>query len=154
MWVCMPKSTPVSVPVSLSPAPLADAVWPVVWSMDHLFTAMAIFIEYPFLAALIGVILLALGWYLRRRTLTGIGIIWLLYAGYETGMQRRWLCSGECDIRIDLLVIYPILVLTLTVAGVSLLLARKEWGQRGGRHEESSHHGSRGRSASRGRDRK
>jgi hypothetical protein len=86
---------------------------------------MAIFIEYPYLAALIGVVLLALGQYLRRRTLTGIGIIWMLYAAYETGMHRRWLCSGECNIRIDLLIIYPVLALTLMVAGVSLFFARK-----------------------------
>jgi hypothetical protein len=86
---------------------------------------MAIFIEYPYLAALIGVVLLALGRYLHRRTLTGIGIIWMLYAAYETGMHRRWLCSGECNIRIDLLIIYPVLALTLIVAGVSLFFARK-----------------------------
>ena len=25
-------------------------------------------------------------------------------------MKRRWLCSGECNIRVDLLVIYPALL--------------------------------------------
>ena len=86
---------------------------------------MAIFIEYPSLAALVGVVLLVLGGYLRRRTLSGIGIIWLLYAAYETGMHQRWLCSGECNIRVDLLIIYPVLALTLLVAAVSLCFARK-----------------------------
>ena len=86
---------------------------------------MAIFIEHPYLAALIGVVLLVLGRNLRRRTLTGIGIIWMLYAAYETGMSQRWLCSGECNIRIDLLIIYPVLALTLMVAGMSLFFARK-----------------------------
>jgi hypothetical protein len=84
---------------------------------------MAIFIEHPLLAALIGVLLLGLGRRSRRRTPYVIGVVWLLYAAYETGMQRRWLCSGECNIRVDLLVIYPVLLISLVVAGVSLLRA-------------------------------
>jgi hypothetical protein len=82
---------------------------------------MAIFIEYPFLAAVIGVILLGLGRRTRRRTAVGVGVVWLLYALYETGMQRRWLCSGECNIRIDLLVIYPALLIGAVAASVSIL---------------------------------
>jgi hypothetical protein len=81
---------------------------------------MAIFVEHPILAAVIGIVLLGLGRSTRRRTAVGIGVVWLLYALYETGMQRRWLCSGECNIRIDLLVIYPVLLVSLVVAGVSL----------------------------------
>jgi formate hydrogenlyase subunit 3/multisubunit Na+/H+ antiporter MnhD subunit len=87
---------------------------------------MAIFIEYPVLAAAIGVFLVGLGRRTRRRTASGVGIVWLLYAVYETGMQRRWLCSGECDIRIDLLVIYPVLVIGLVAAGVSLLRGSRD----------------------------
>jgi formate hydrogenlyase subunit 3/multisubunit Na+/H+ antiporter MnhD subunit len=84
---------------------------------------MAIFIEYPFLAAVIGVGLLGLGWRTRRRTAVGVGVMWLLYALYETGMQWRWLCSGECNIRIDLLVIYPVLLIGVLAALVSILRA-------------------------------
>jgi hypothetical protein len=51
--------------------------------------------------------------------------MWLLYAVYETGMQQRWLCSGECNIRVDLLLIYPLLILGLIAAGVGLLRAPK-----------------------------
>ena len=91
--------------------------------MNRLLTAMGIFIEYPFLAAVIGVSLLGIGWRTRHRTAVGVGVVWLLYALYETGMQRRWLCSGECNIRIDLLVIYPVLVLGVVVAGLSFLRA-------------------------------
>ncbi len=40
---------------------------------------------------------------------------WLVYAGYEALVQARILCSGECNIRVDLLLIYPLL-LTLTLA--------------------------------------
>jgi len=84
---------------------------------------MAIFIEYPLLAAVIGMVLLGLGRRTGRRTAVGVGIVWLLYAVYETGMQRRWLCSGECNIRIDLLIIYPVLILGVVVAGLSFLRA-------------------------------
>jgi Na+/proline symporter len=89
--------------------------------MDRLFSAMAIFIEYPALAAVVGILLVALGRHRQRRVAIGVGAAWLLYALYEFGMKQRWLCSGECNIRIDLLVIYPALVLGLVAAGVSLL---------------------------------
>ena len=85
---------------------------------------MAIFIEYPILAATIGIVLLWLGRRTSRRVAVGAGFAWLLYAMYEFGMKQRWLCSGECNIRIDLLVIYPVLVIGLVAAGVSLLRAR------------------------------
>ena len=89
--------------------------------MDQLLSAMAIFIAYPLLAAIIGVVLLALGRAKRRRTAVAAGWLWLLYAAYETGMHQRWICSGECNIRIDLLAIYPGLLVGSLVALVSLL---------------------------------
>lgn len=89
--------------------------------MDRVLGMMAIFIEYPLLAAVIGAALLLAGRYTRRRLAMGAGITWLLYAVYEFGMQRRWLCSGECDIRIDLLAIYPVLLVLLIAGGISLL---------------------------------
>jgi len=82
---------------------------------------MAILIEYPFLAAIVGIVLGALGRARRHRTAVVVGVVWLLYSVYELGMQRRWLCSGECNIRVDLLVIYPALLLGLVLAGISLL---------------------------------
>jgi formate hydrogenlyase subunit 3/multisubunit Na+/H+ antiporter MnhD subunit len=86
---------------------------------------MAIFIAYPFLAAAIGAFLLVLGRRRHRRTAIGAGIVWLLYFAYETGMQQRWLCSGECNIRVDLLLIYPLLLILLVAAAVSL--SRGPW---------------------------
>ncbi len=89
--------------------------------MNQLLSMMAIFIEYPWLAALLGVPLLGLGRWRGRRAAVAAGLAWLLYAVYETGMKQRWLCSGECNIRIDLLLVYPML-LVLTVVGVVSLL--------------------------------
>jgi hypothetical protein len=85
---------------------------------------LAIFIEYPALALVIGAVLLTLGRRARRRVALGAGIAWLLYGLYELGMRHRWLCSGECNIRIDLLLIYPLLAVGLVAAVVSLLRAR------------------------------
>jgi formate hydrogenlyase subunit 3/multisubunit Na+/H+ antiporter MnhD subunit len=86
---------------------------------------MAIFIEYPILAAAIGLVLLGFGRWVGRRIVLVVGLIWLLYAAYETGMQQRWLCSGECNIRVDLLLIYPLLLVASAGATVSLLRAHR-----------------------------
>jgi formate hydrogenlyase subunit 3/multisubunit Na+/H+ antiporter MnhD subunit len=85
----------------------------------------AIFIQYPWLAAVIGVFLVGLGQQRRRPTAIVVGVIWLLYAAYETAMRLRWLCSGECNIRVDLLLIYPLLLATTVVGIVSLLRTRR-----------------------------
>lgn len=87
--------------------------------MGQFLSMMAIFIEYPWLAALIGVFLLAFG--RSRRAAAVAGVAWLLYAVYETGMKQRWLCSGECNIRVDLLLVYPMLLVVTLVAVVSLI---------------------------------
>lgn len=52
----------------------------------------------------------------RRRVAVVAGVLWLIYAAYETGMRQRWLCTGECNIRVDLLLIYPVLLLLSIVA--------------------------------------
>jgi formate hydrogenlyase subunit 3/multisubunit Na+/H+ antiporter MnhD subunit len=86
---------------------------------------MAIFTQYPWLAAVIGVLLVGLGRSRARRTAIVVGVIWLLYAVYETAMRLRWLCSGECNIRVDLLLIYPLLLAATLVGIVSLLRERR-----------------------------
>ena len=48
---------------------------------------------------------------------------WSLYAFYEYAMRRRWLCSGECNIRVDLLLLYPFLLLISIAAAVTAILA-------------------------------
>jgi hypothetical protein len=93
--------------------------------MDWLFRSMAIFIEYPWLAAVVAAILLSQGRRLRRPVATAAGVLWLLYAGYEFGMKQRWLCTGECNIRVDLLLFYPLLLILLISAIVSLARARR-----------------------------
>ncbi len=78
---------------------------------------MSLFIAWPLLAVLPGVVFLGLYRLSRRRWPIYPAIAWLLYAAYELGMQRRWLCTGECNIRVDLLLMYPALAL-LSVIGL------------------------------------
>jgi hypothetical protein len=89
--------------------------------MDRLLGAMALFLEYPILAAVVGLVLLGLGQRAHRRFATGVGLAWFLYGIYEFGMKQRWLCTGECNIRIDLLLIYPVLLVGLVVTAVTLV---------------------------------
>jgi hypothetical protein len=89
-------------------------------------SVLSILVEFPWLA-LLPVILLGVMGYRRHRTITWIAAAaWLLYAAYEIAMRLRVLCSGECNIRVDLLLIYPVL-LALTIAAMldSALAARR-----------------------------
>ena len=92
--------------------------------MDILYTVMSALIIAPWLAlvpaALFG------GLYVRRWSAFALvaALAWLIYGAYETGMALRWLCSGECNIRVDLLVIYPLLLL-LSLAGLVSALRKR-----------------------------
>ena len=78
-----------------------------------------LFIPRPWLA-LIPVLALAALYRVSRGRLIGLAAVaWLAYAFLEFGNYMRWTCSGECDIRIDLLVIYPVLILLTFAALVS-----------------------------------
>ena len=46
-------------------------------------------------------------------------VTWLAYLPYEYGMKLRLLCSGDCDIRLDLMVVYPVLLI-VSVVGVAV----------------------------------
>jgi hypothetical protein len=84
-------------------------------------------IAAPWLGLLPAAVFLASYWLTKARVALAAGAVWLVYASYEYGMLRRWLCTGECNIRVDLLLIYPALLL-LSVAGtiaVVLALARR-----------------------------
>lgn len=67
-------------------------------------------------ALLCGLAFFAL-WLLRRPPGAIVAAIaWLAYAPYEWLMHARVLCSGECNIRVDLLLIWPLLVI-VSLAG-------------------------------------
>lgn len=45
-----------------------------------------------------------------------VSILWVLYTLYEFGMKLRIFCDGECNIRVDLLLLYPLLLLMSIIA--------------------------------------
>ena len=89
--------------------------------MDWVFRAMAVFIEHPLLAAVIGILLVTLGRVLHRGLTTTAGVMWLMYSLWEFAIKQRWLCRGDCDIRADLIFIYPLLILGSVAAVVGLV---------------------------------
>ncbi len=80
---------------------------------------MGIFIASPLLALAPAALFFWVHRIRRRPVVLAAAVLWLLYAGYELAMQRRWLCTGECNIRVDLLLIYPVLALLSLAALVS-----------------------------------
>lgn len=78
---------------------------------------MTLFIEWPLLALVPAAILAVFYRVSRSRFALVTALLWATYAAYEYGMHRRWLCTGECNIRVDLLMLYPLLLIMTFVAG-------------------------------------
>lgn len=85
--------------------------------MDKGFAAVgAVLTMHPWVALLVAEGLAGL-WMWRRAGATLIAAVaWATYAGYEYLMLLRVLCSGDCNIRVDLLLVYPVLLLLTIVA--------------------------------------
>ncbi len=82
---------------------------------------MGIFIEQPLAALAVAAVFALMASIARTRSATVVAGVWAGYAAYEYLMFRRVLCSGECNIRIDLLFIHPVLlVVSVWAAGTSL----------------------------------
>lgn len=73
-------------------------------------------IAYPWSAFVVGAAFFAAWRWRGARSAALAGMLWSLYGIYEYLIYARVLCSGECNIRIDLLLIYPILFLISLVA--------------------------------------
>lgn len=71
---------------------------------------ISLFIIFPLGALLVGALYLRL--FIKRRVWSSLiaALLWAGYACYETLFYLRILCSGECNIRVDLLLIYPLLL--------------------------------------------
>jgi hypothetical protein len=80
-----------------------------------LFSAMGILVEHPSLTLVPTILFLVLFRTSSSRIVLVAALLWLGYLPYEYAMKLRILCSGECNIRIDLLLIYPALVLSSLV---------------------------------------
>jgi len=82
---------------------------------------MASLVEYPLLAAFPFLVLTGLYLLTKRRFILIVALCWAFYMPYEFGMKWRLLCTGECNIRLDLLLIYPALaVLSVIALGMAI----------------------------------
>ena len=86
-------------------------------------TLLRLFVQSPWLALLPALAFGITALRRRRPLVRAAAAAWLAYAGYETLMARRVFCSGECNIRIDLLLIYPLLLALSVAAAVSAIRA-------------------------------
>ena len=76
------------------------------------------YIQWPWAVGIPGGLLLGL-FLLRRIPFIAVTAgLWLAYGVYEFLMKARILCSGECNIRVDLLLIIPVLYILSIVAVV------------------------------------
>jgi hypothetical protein len=82
----------------------------------EILAAMSVLIDKPWLALIPAALLGLLFRVSKSRLVLAGAVAWLAYVVYEYAMKYRMLCSGECNIRIDLLAIYPLLLL-LSLAG-------------------------------------
>ena len=82
---------------------------------------MTIMIQFPVIALMAAALLGALWWRDRRRLAGLAALMWLAYFLWEQALSLGYGCDPDCNIRVDLLVIYPILaVASLTVLWRSL----------------------------------
>jgi hypothetical protein len=77
---------------------------------------MSILIEHPWVAGVIACGFLLLWRARRHRFIAMTALVWAAYLVYEHLMRWRILCTGECNIRVDLLLIYPVLGLVSLAA--------------------------------------
>jgi hypothetical protein len=93
-----------------------------------IFQTFAPFIERPLAAFIPAAVFGALYLLNRRSAVLVAALCWAGYATLETLNRARITCSGECNIRIDLLVIYPALWIVSLLAIVLLFFPRKRRG--------------------------
>lgn len=85
---------------------------------------MAVFIVFPWAALAIAALLAILHTRRGGSMLALAAVAWLLYGVYEVLMYHRILCTGECNIRVDLLLIYPVLLVLSAGALIAALRRR------------------------------
>jgi hypothetical protein len=73
--------------------------------------------EHPLLALVPALGFFVLAFYTRRLTVAFAAIGWTLYAAYEEAMTLHVFCPRGCNIRLDLILIYPLLIV-LSIAGL------------------------------------
>lgn len=90
---------------------------------------LGVFIGWPFLALAPAALFAVLYFRCRRPVVLVATLAWLAYFPYEQAMKLRILCSGECNIRVDLLLFYPLLMLVSVLALVAYFKSKRGAGR-------------------------
>ncbi len=85
---------------------------------------MGILIAFPWAAFAVAAAFACLWRWRGGRSTAAAALAWTAYGAYECLVYARVLCSGECNIRVDLLLVYPLL-LFLTIAAVVAIVRRR-----------------------------
>jgi hypothetical protein len=94
-----------------------------------MYEIMGRLIDPPLLALAPALALVALHRATGSRACLAGAAGWLLYSLYEESVRRRIICAGECNIRVDLLLLYPLLI-ALSLAALFGAAARlRTWGR-------------------------
>jgi hypothetical protein len=83
---------------------------------------------HPLLALVPSLGFFVLTFYTRRLTVAFAAIAWALYAVYEEAMTLHVFCPRGCNIRLDLILIYPVLI-AVSIAGLVVGLRRRRSAQ-------------------------
>lgn len=75
-----------------------------------IFESLSVFVEHPLLAFLPALLFLATALATARISCWIAAVAWAIYGFYELAMSDGLFCSRGCNIRIDLLVISPLLL--------------------------------------------
>ena len=89
---------------------------------------LGLFIAWPILTLVPSTVFTVMYLRCRRLPILLAALAWMAYFPYEQAMKMRVLCSGECNIRVDLLLFYPLLALISAMAVVAYIKAKR--GQR------------------------
>ena len=85
--------------------------------MELFLTGMgAVFVGAPPLALLLGAAFAGLYFRGRQRTVLAAALLWTAYGTYETAIRLQLICPEGCNIRVDLLLIYPLLAIVSILA--------------------------------------
>lgn len=77
------------------------------------------FISHPWIALFPALIFFLLYRHKRSRWVLAASFLWFAYTLYEFAMRLKLVCDGECNIRVDLLLVYPLLI---TISAIALTI--------------------------------
>ena len=96
---------------------------------ELVFQTFTVFIKRPVLALVPAALFAGLYYFVNRRIALAVAAwCWGIYAILEMLNHAGITCRGDCNIRVDLLLIYPLLWIVSIAAVVALFLGRPRRG--------------------------